>query len=53
VQAGEIATRAEVGKLLLVHYPTGRFKKGDLVAEASQTFQGEIALAKDFLVLEF
>lgn len=52
-QAGQIATRAEVGKLYLIHYPTGRFATGDLVAEAATTYQGEIQLAKDFMVLEF
>jgi ribonuclease Z len=51
--AGEIAARAEVGKLYLIHYPTGRFSQGDLVAEARQRFQGEVALAKDFMVLDF
>lgn len=52
-QAGEVASKAEVNKLYLIHYPTGRFKKGDIAAEAAQTFQGEIQLAKDFMVLEF
>ena len=52
-QAGEIASKAEVNKLYLIHYPTGRFAKGDIVAEASKTFQGDIQLAKDFMELEF
>lgn len=52
-QAGEAATKAEVGRLLLIHYPTGRFAKGDPVAEASTKYQGEIKLAKDFMTLEF
>ena len=52
-QAGEIASRAEVNKLYLIHYPTGRFKKGDIAVEASQTYQGEIQIAKDFMVLDF
>lgn len=52
-QAGVIAAKAEVNKLYLIHYPTGRFAKGDLVAEASKTYQGEIALARDFMTLEF
>jgi ribonuclease Z len=51
--AGEIAARAEVGRLVLIHYPTGRFASGDLVAEARQTYQGEVALAKDFMNLDF
>jgi ribonuclease Z len=52
-QAGEIASKAEAGKLYLIHYPTGRFAKGDLVTEASETFHGEIELAKDFMILDF
>lgn len=51
-QAGEIATKAEVGKLYLIHYPTGRFAKGDIVAEASKTYKGEIILAQDLMTIE-
>ena len=51
-QAGEIATRAEVGKLYLIHYPTGRFVQGDLVADARKTYAGEIELAADFMTIE-
>lgn len=52
-QAGEIAAKAEVGKLYLIHYPTGRFAKGDPMAEAGESFRGEIDMAKDFMVLDF
>lgn len=52
-QAGETATKAEVGRLYLIHYPTGRFAKGNPIAEASIKYQGEIKLAKDFMTLEF
>src|SRR5512133_247861 len=52
-QAGEVARRAEVGKLYLIHYPTGKYANGDLVAEARTTFPGDVVLAKDFMVLEF
>ena len=52
-QAVEVASRAEVNKLYLIHYPTGRFRKGDIGAEASKTYQGEIEIAKDFMVLDF
>ncbi len=52
-QAGEIATRAEVGALYLIHYATGRFAKGDLVKEAGRRYQGAINLAEDFMVLNF
>ncbi len=52
-QAGEIAARAEARALYLIHYPTGRFASGDPVAHARTRFQGEIALAVDFLTLDF
>jgi len=50
-QAGEIATKAEVGKLYLIHYPTGRFANGDIAAEARKTFQGEVIVATDFMTI--
>lgn len=52
-QAGSVAQRAEVGKLYLIHYPTGKYASGDLVAEARATFSGAVKLAKDFMVLDF
>lgn len=52
-QAGGIAREAEVGKLYLIHYPTWNSDPAPLVAEAQEVFQGEVALAKDFMVLEF
>lgn len=52
-QAAEIASQSEVGALYLIHYPTGRFANGDLVAEARQKYQGPVSLADDFMVLEF
>ena len=51
-QAGEIATQAEVGKMYLIHYPTGRFANGNLVEEAAKTYRGEIILATDFMTIE-
>ena len=51
-QAGEIATKAEVGRLYLIHYPTGRFAKGDIAAEASKTYKGEIIVATDFMTID-
>ena len=51
-QAGEIATKAEVGKLYLIHYPTGRFAKGDVLTEAQKTYKGEIIVAKDFMTID-
>ncbi len=52
-QAGEIAAQAEVGSLYLIHYPTGKYARGDLLAEARQRFQGPVTMATDFMVLDF
>jgi ribonuclease Z len=52
-QAGEIAKGARAKKLYLIHYPTGRFKTGDPVAEARTTYPADVALAIDFMTLEF
>lgn len=52
-QAGEIARKAEVGRLYLIHYPTGKYAKDDLVAAARTAFPGDVALAKDFMTLDF
>ncbi len=52
-QAGETARKAEVGKLYLIHYATGKYANEDLVEEARTTFPGEIVLAKDFMTLDF
>jgi ribonuclease Z len=52
-QAGEIATKSGSASLYLIHYPTGDFDSQSLVSEAKTTFQGPVALAEDFMVLEF
>jgi ribonuclease Z len=52
-QAGEAASQAEVGELYLIHYPTGKYAKGDPIAEARQRFEGPVKLAQDFTTLEF
>lgn len=52
-QAGEVATRAETASLFLIHYPTGDFDSQSLVKEAKTTYQGPVALAEDFMVLNF
>lgn len=52
-QAGEIASQAEAEKLYLIHYPTGKYAGGDLIAEAHQRYQGKVALAEDFMELDF
>lgn len=52
-QAAGTARQAQVGKLYLIHYPTGREKRGDLVREAKKVFPGPVALAEDLMTLEF
>ena len=52
-QAGEIAKKAEVGFLYLIHYPTGEYANDDLINEAQRTFPGKVDLAKDFMVIHF
>jgi ribonuclease Z len=51
-QAGEIATKAEVGMLYLIHYPTGQFAQDNLAAEARRTYKGEVVVAEDFMTIE-
>jgi len=52
-QAGQIAAQAEVGKLYLIHYPTGDYANGNMLAEARQYYQGEVELATDFMTMDF
>jgi len=51
-QAGQIATKAEVESLYLIHYPTGDNTNHDLVVEAQGSFQGEVGLATDFMTVD-
>ena len=52
-QAGSVARSAEVGALYLIHYRTGNYDPRPLVAEAQSVFGGQVALAEDFLEIEF
>ncbi|GAB4504163.1 MAG: MBL fold metallo-hydrolase [Anaerolineales bacterium] len=52
-QAGRVASQAEVGKLYLIHYPTGEYANQNLLTEARQRYQGEVDLATDFMTLDF
>lgn len=52
-QAGEIARRAEVGRLMLIHYPTGGFDASVLVEQAAEIYQGNVCLAEDFMQVDF
>jgi ribonuclease Z len=49
-QAGEIATRCGVKKLILIHYES-RSGKDNLLVQARSTFQGEVELAYDGMEL--
>lgn len=51
--AGEIAQQAEVGRLLLIHYPTIDRDDAELLRQARSTFRGPVELARDFQELEF
>ena len=51
-QAGEVARRAGVNQLYLIHYPTGQFASGDLISEARSRFSGEINLAVDQMIID-
>jgi ribonuclease BN (tRNA processing enzyme) len=48
-QAGEVARQAEVGSLVLIHYPVYPHVNSNLEADASAHFQGPVALAEDFM----
>ncbi len=51
-QAGQVARTAEVGRLLLIHYPGGVLGAG-LVEQAQAVYPGPVALAQDFTEIEF
>ncbi len=48
-QAGEVANLAEVGELLLIHYPVRPGPDPSLVTQAGEHFQGPVSLAEDFM----
>ena len=53
-QAGEIASRAKVGKLYLIHYSIYGDKTAEsITAEAKKTFPGKVILAEDFMEINF
>ncbi len=52
-QAAEVATKAGVEKLYLIHYPTGEFWQDNLLDDARSHFFGDVELTEDFMVLEF
>lgn len=52
-QSGEIATRAGVKALYLIHYPTGGFNYSKLADEARTSFTGDVYITEDFMQLKF
>jgi ribonuclease Z len=52
-QAGEIASEAGVNGLYLIHYQTRGVDTQGLIAEAQSKYDGKVALAEDFMQLEF
>jgi ribonuclease Z len=52
-QAGEIAQRAGVKTLYLIHYPPQAGNYERLMAEARQSFGGKVLVATDFLRIAF
>ena len=54
VQAGDIASQAEAGKLYLIHYSIyGDTSAESITADAKKTFPGEVILAEDFMEINF
>lgn len=51
-QAGSVARDSEVGKLVLIHYPTEDVETETLIEQAAETFQGTVQLAHDFMEID-
>ena len=51
-QAGQVAQEANVGRLVLIHYPTLGGVPKDLLKNAKETFDGEVLLAEDLMEFE-
>jgi ribonuclease Z len=52
-QAGQVAHEAEVNSLYLIHYPTWDVNPQPFIAEAQETFGGQVNLAVDMMEIEF
>lgn len=50
-QAAEAALRGNVGELILIHYPSGKYQRSDIIQEAAQIFTGKISRAVDMMAL--
>ncbi len=51
-QAGQVASRSDVEKLMLIHYPPQEDLE-DWLNQAKQAFEGEVDLARDFMRITF
>lgn len=51
-QAGSVARDSEVGKLVLIHYPTEDVETETLIEQAAETFHGTVQLAHDFMEID-
>lgn len=52
-QAGQVASQAEVNSLYLIHYPCWDVDPVPFIAEAQETFAGQVGLAVDLMEIEF
>jgi ribonuclease Z len=52
-QAGEIAAKAGVKTLYLIHFPPEKYGSEELLAQARKNFSGNVKYASDFLELVF
>ena len=51
-QAGEVAARAQVGALYLIHYDVHSAAESKLISEARSRFSGPVELARDLMTIE-
>jgi ribonuclease Z len=51
-QAGQLAARAQVGKLYLIHYDLHSAKESNLLSEARSQFGGRVELARDLMTID-
>lgn len=53
VQAAEIAQKARVKQLYLIHYDNGEKTDPGIISRAEEVFDGQIILAEDFMQIDF
>ena len=52
-QAGRVARQAGAASLLLIHYPVNQLNNLELIKQAKHPFPGPVAIANDFMEIEF